>query len=64
MNQQPWQATINTAFLTKVIPTPNSLSVVKEEFARKSQKASTPVIKFADAKRYSFDDNGGGYQGL
>ncbi len=62
--QQPWQAIVNPLLLAKVSQTGNSLSVVNKEFFIGAKMSSVPVIKFAVAKRYSFDDNGGGYQGL
>jgi hypothetical protein len=63
-NQQPWQATVNPVFLTNVPQTQNTLSIVQKNFITKTKKTSASVVKFAAAKRYSFDDNGGGYQGL
>jgi len=63
-NQQPWKAIVNPTILSKVPQTGNSLSVVNKNFTIQMQKSSVPVIKFAAAKRYSFDDNGGGYRGL
>jgi hypothetical protein len=63
-NKQPWTAIVNTTLLVIVPQKGNSLSVVNKEFTIGAQKSSVPVIKFAAAKRYSFDDNGGGYSGL
>ncbi|MDB5208117.1 MAG: hypothetical protein JWR72_3192 [Flavisolibacter sp.] len=63
-NQQPWQAIVNTALLAKIPKKENSLSVVSKEFTTGSQKSPVLVMNFSAAKRYSFDDNGGGYLGL
>ena len=62
-SSKPWQAIVNADNLPKVIATENTLSAVKGNDASQnySNVYSTKVI---NAKRYSFDDNGGGYKGL
>lgn len=63
-NQQPWKAIVNPALISKGLQPDNSLLAVNKIFANETQKPSAPVIKMSAARRYSFDDNGGGYQGL
>lgn len=63
-NKQPWQAIVNTTFPANLSQKSSTLSVVNKEFTKAKQKPSAQVIKFAAEKRYSFDDNGGGYKGL
>lgn len=61
-NNQPWQAVVNTNNFIKAEQTANLLSVVKHETP--AAKQSKTITKVVLAKRYSIDDNGGGYQGL
>lgn len=62
INKQPWQATVNTASLSKTVEKENSLTVVKKASfeAKNPLRSYTKVI----STRYSFDDNGGSYRGL
>lgn len=62
-NNKPWQTVVNANNLPKTLVTENTLSVVKKEA---QHKVSGPYYraKSLTGKRYSFDDNGGGYEGL
>lgn len=61
-SNKPWQAIVNADNLPKVIPTENNLAAVKQE--AKHKKVTYYTEKVITPKRYSIDDNGGGYQGL
>jgi hypothetical protein len=62
-NNKPWQTIVNADNFGTAAQNINNLSVAKNdgetEDASNSYKAKTVL-----PKRYSFDDNGGGYQGL
>lgn len=62
-NKQAWQTMGNATGLGKVPARQSNMSVVKG-FEKEKQGPSIASIKFVAAKRYSFDDNGGGYKGL
>ena len=62
-SNKPWQAIVNADNLPKVITTENNLSIAKQNTAT-HQTASSYSYKLVTPKRYSFDDNGGGYEGL
>lgn len=61
-NKQPWSAVINTTHLTKISATKNTLTVVKKDDAFQVKPVYRALA--TTARRYSFDDNGGGYLGL
>lgn len=60
-NRKAWQTIVNPNNLTKVVPMGNNLAVVKNHV---TSPESVAKIKVVVPKRYSFDDNGGGYEGL
>lgn len=62
-NNKPWQAIVNANNLSKVNTAENNLAVVQKETVSRKQRSSY-TVKVITPKRYSFDDNGGGYQGL
>ncbi len=61
-NNQPWKAIVNTNNFAKDGAKESQLTVVKKGTAQRTN-AYQPVMKVV-TKRYSFDDNGGGYLGL
>jgi hypothetical protein len=64
-NSKPWETVVNTGNLVNVSATDNKLAVVKKETRKSSAKQDTYYSKpFVSSRRYSIDDNGGGYQGL
>jgi|GEM_PF-5470358 len=62
-NNKPWQTIVNANDLPKTLVTENPLSAVKKETPSKVSGAYY-TSKSLPKKRYSFDDNGGGYEGL
>ncbi|HYO20942.1 MAG TPA: hypothetical protein VER36_00970 [Flavisolibacter sp.] len=62
-SSKPWQAIVNANNLPNVIVTENNLTVAKPKPSA-SKKANVYSSKVVTTKRYSFDDNGGGYAGL
>ncbi|HEY0041197.1 MAG TPA: hypothetical protein VGB71_11070 [Flavisolibacter sp.] len=62
-NNKPWQTIVNADNFATAGQSINNLSVAKNDGETEetsiSYKANTVL-----PKRYSFDDNGGGYQGL
>ena len=62
-SNKPWQAIVNADNLPKEISTENNLTVAKQSTTTHNM-VSTYSSKVVTTKRYSFDDNGGGYQGL
>lgn len=62
-SSKPWQAIVNVNNLPTVIVTENKLTVAKQKTAT-SKKGNAYTSKVVTTKRYSFDDNGGGYAGL
>lgn len=60
-NKHPWKATVNADPLSSLSAKANPLSVVKKTTPQLRTAYTSAVIA---AKRYSFDDNGGGYLGL
>ena len=61
-NNKPWQAIVN-ADSPKVMTSENNLAVVQKDASSKNEENAF-YLKVLTPKRYSFDDNGGGYQGL
>lgn len=61
-NNQPWQAIVNVNNLPKVISTDNNLNESAQTTT--THKKAKSYLKVVTPKRYSFDDNGGGYEGL
>jgi len=61
-NSKSWQTVVNPANLAAISSMNNNLAVVKKN----ADAAKEVVIKMKviNPKRYSFDDNGGGYDGL
>lgn len=59
---KPWQAIVNNENVSKLAPIENNLAVVKKDTPNKQHAGY--AVKFVTTKRYNFDDNGGGYQGL
>ena len=61
-NSKSWQTVVNPANLATISSMNNNLTVVKKN----TDAAKEVVIKMKviNPKRYSFDDNGGGYDGL
>ena len=60
-NNKPWQTVVNPNNLASMPKAQNNLAAVgKNENAVKP----TATIKVVMPKRFNFDDNGGGYQGL
>ena len=62
-NNQPWQAIVNKDNVSKAIASVSHLSAVKQTQSS-ANEVKGYTMKILTAKRYSFDDNGGGYQGL
>ena len=63
-NTTPWQAIVN-ANVVKTLPvTENNVNTVKKAEGRVQKSYATVKNLNVVPKRYSFDDNGGGYQGL
>jgi hypothetical protein len=58
-----WQVMANTANLPKVNATDANLTGSKQNTSSSNQ-VDAYMMKIVTPKRYSFDDNGGGYQGL
>ena len=61
-NSKPWQTVVNPANLAAISSMNNNLAVVKKN--ADAAKEGTVKMKVVNPKRYSFDDNGGGYDGL
>ncbi|RYF86330.1 MAG: hypothetical protein EON98_04015 [Chitinophagaceae bacterium] len=62
-NNKPWEAVVNADNALKLVPAENHLTVVKKD-ANSHKYVATTSAELVTTKRYSFDDNGGGYQGL
>lgn len=62
-NNTPWQVTLNANNPGHVILSGNNLTVVKKGTGLKKTSVATAKTVVMP-KRYSFDDNGGGYRGL
>ena len=60
-NNKAWQAVVNPANFAPVSSMENKLIAVKQNGGKKQVSVK---IKTVTPKRYSFDDNGGGYEGL
>jgi hypothetical protein len=58
-----WQVIANTNNLPKVNATDANLTGSKQNNSASGQ-VNAYMMKIVTPKRYSFDDNGGGYQGL
>ena len=65
-NSKPWETVVNTGNFVRVSTTDNKLAVVKREERKLSNKQEAYYTKpfISSSRRYSIDDNGGGYQGL
>jgi hypothetical protein len=63
-NNKPWVTVVNRSSTVKKTPVENTLSVVKKETSTQHDYSSFLNTKVITLKRYSFDDNGGSYQGL
>ena len=61
-NNKPWQAIVNPENLSKATTTDNNLVVAEKKSGASYQ--SSAYVKVLTPKRYSIDDNGGGYKGL
>ncbi|RYZ27641.1 MAG: hypothetical protein EOO10_12080 [Chitinophagaceae bacterium] len=61
-NNKPWQAIVNPENLSKAATTDNTLTVAEKKSGASYQ--SNAYAKVLTPKRYSIDDNGGGYRGL
>ena len=57
-----WQAVVNPNNFASIAQMENSSAPVKKE--TEGVKASSLKMKIVLPKRYSVDDNGGGYEGL
>ena len=62
-NNKPWQTIVNANNLSKPLVTENQLSAVKKDTQNKVS-GTYYTANSLPRKRYSFDDNGGGYEGL
>ena len=62
-NNKPWQAIVTNENLSKSATTENSLTVVDKKSGA-SYQSNAYALKVINPKRYSIDDNGGGYKGL
>jgi hypothetical protein len=58
----PWQANTGANHLPNVLSNENQLTTAKQKPA--AEQAKIYKAKVVTTKRYSFDDNGGGYEGL
>ena len=64
-NSKTWETVVNNGNFVKVNTTENKLTVVKKEERKSTNKQDAYFSKpFVSTRRYSIDDNGGGYQGL
>jgi hypothetical protein len=61
-DNKPWQAIVNPENLSKEVTTDNNLAVAEKKSGASNQSRS--YAKVMTPKRYSIDDNGGGYKGL
>ena len=61
-NNKPWQAIVNPENLSKAATTDNNVTVAEKKSGASYQ--SSAYEKVVNPKRYSLDDNGGGYKGL
>lgn len=62
-NTTLWQATLNASNPSKAVLIENNLDTVKKGTASATKSIGTTKVVVMP-KRYSFDDNGGGYRGL
>ena len=60
-NGKPWQAVVNPTILAPINSVEKNLAVVKKSATAKQVSVKMKVV---NPKRFSFDDNGGGYAGL
>jgi len=60
-NNKPWQAIVNPEN-PKAVSTDNNLAVAEKKSG--ASYHSNAFAKVITPKRYSIDDNGGGYKGL
>jgi hypothetical protein len=63
INNKPWQTLVNAENLSKTGKRENNLTVAQKNNVT-STKGNVYTTKVVTPKRYSFDDNGGGYEGL
>jgi len=61
-NNTPWQAVVNPNNLAAMTSMENKMAAVKKNTV--DTKLVSVKMKVVNPKRYSFDDNGGGYKGL
>lgn len=61
-NNKPWQAIVNPENLSKAVTVGNNLAVAEKKSG--ASYKSNAYAKVITPKRYSIDDNGGGYKGL
>jgi hypothetical protein len=64
-NTTPWQVMRNANNPTTAVLTDSQLTTKKQASVTSAKKKAGTVIKMMTMpRRYSFDDNGGGYRGL
>lgn len=64
-NNNPWQTVLNAKNANQVILSENNLAAVKKSTIMvKNSPNLTADAEVRMPRRYSFDDNGGGYLGL
>ena len=62
-NNKPWQVIVTNENLSKSVTTENTLTATEKKSGA-SYQSNAYVSKVINPKRYSIDDNGGGYKGL
>ena len=62
-NNKPWQAIVTNENLSKSVATENTLSATEKKSGA-SYQSNAHAAQVINRKRYSIDDNGGGYKGL
>lgn len=63
-NNNSWQAVISAGKMHKAISAETLLNAGKQKTAPAKTPANSYLLKIVTSKRYSIDDNGGGYEGL
>ena len=63
-NSTPWQTMINSNNTSKAVLTENNLIAVRKTAVSSKSSLTIAAKNVVMPKRYSFDDNGGGYLGL
>lgn len=61
-NSKPWQPVVNPGNLAPMNSMENNLAAVKKHTT--TSKQVFVKMKVVNPKRFSFDDNGGSYEGL